>query len=29
MSPPKSGLDDSIKRITSIDFLMLGIGYRM
>jgi hypothetical protein len=29
MSPPKEGLDDSIKRITSIDFLMLGIGYRM
>lgn len=27
-SPPKKGLDDSIKRITSIDF-MLGIGYRM
>lgn len=29
MSPPKQGLDESIKRITSIDFLMLGIGYRM
>jgi hypothetical protein len=28
-SPPKVGLDDSIKRIVSIDFLMLGIGYRM
>jgi hypothetical protein len=27
-SPPKEGLDDTIKRITSIDF-MLGIGYRM
>jgi hypothetical protein len=27
-SPPKTGLDDSIKRITSIDF-MLGIAYRM
>jgi hypothetical protein len=27
-SPPKSGLDPTIKNITSIDF-MLGIGYRM
>lgn len=27
-SPPKKGLDTSIKNITSIDF-MLGIGYRM
>ncbi len=28
-SPPKNGLDDSIKNITSFDFLMVGIGYRM
>jgi hypothetical protein len=28
-SPPKAGLDDSIKNITSFDFLMVGIGYRM
>jgi hypothetical protein len=27
-SPPKQGLDDSIKSIMSIDF-MLGVGYRM
>jgi hypothetical protein len=27
-SPPKKGLDDTIKKITSFDF-MVGIGYRM
>jgi hypothetical protein len=27
-SPPKAGLNDTIKNITSIDF-MVGIGYRM
>jgi len=27
-SPPKTGLDDSIKSITAIDF-MVGVGYRM
>ncbi|HVK85650.1 MAG TPA: tetratricopeptide repeat protein [Kofleriaceae bacterium] len=27
-SPPKAGLDDSIKSITAIDF-MVGVGYRM
>jgi hypothetical protein len=28
-SPPKKGLDDTIKNITSLDFFMVGIGYRM
>jgi hypothetical protein len=28
-SPPKNGLNETIKNITSIDFLMVGIGYRM
>ena len=28
-SPPKQGLAEDIKSITSIDFAMVGIGYRM